>query len=430
MIDRTIAPSINEIKKVEIIRASETRLKNNITVYYIRAGTQDLVKIELLFPAGMWQQPYPLTASAASAMLQEGTSKHSSKEIAEIADYYGAFLQTEITHDFASVAVYSLNKHLPDVLPIVEEIISDSVFPEHEWNIYLQNKRQSFIVNNKKVSFIAKKKFAELIFGNEHPYGHNVTEDDFDKLKRQDAFNFYKQSYTADDAIIIASGNVKDETLKLIEKHFGNHPKANQYENTKTNTKHITLNTEPCEIVIDKKDALQSAIRIGKNIFTKSHPDYPAMLVLNTIFGGYFGSRLMSNIREDKGYTYGIGSAMVSFTHGGYFTISTEVGADVTQDALKEIYYELHKIQTEEIPERELQLVRNYMLGAFLRSIDGPFALADRFKGIYFHGLTYDYYDRYIETIHTISANQLMELANKYLKKEDMIEVVVGRKQK
>ena len=178
----------------------------------------------------------------------------------------------------------------------------------------------------------------------------------------------------------------------------------------------------------EKKDALQSAIRIGKRLFTKPHPDYPAMLVLNTILGGYFGSRLMSNIREDKGYTYGIGSAIVSFSHAGYFTISTEVGAEVTKDAVKEIYFELKKLQTEKISDSELALVRNYMLGTFIRSIDGPFALADRFKGIHFSGLNYDYYDRYIETIRTISSEKLIELANKYWKKEEMIELVVGRK--
>lgn len=424
VIDRKVSPPVNEIKKAEIIRVSETKLKNNIPVYHINAGTQDLVKIELLFPAGMWQQPRPLVGSAASAMLQQGTSKHSSKEIAEMVDYYGAFLETGIMRDFATVAVYSMNKHLSSVLPIVEEIINDSIFSQNEWDVYLQNKKQSFIVNSKKVSFVAQKKFAELLFGNEHPYGYNVSEKDYDILRKSDAFDFYKRSYSASDAIIVASGNVTDVTLKLIEKHFGSMKAEAKVQNSEE--KKITIKTGVH--YIEKKDALQSAIRMGKVLFAKPHPDYPAMLVLNTIFGGYFGSRLMANIREDKGYTYGIGSSMVSFSHAGYFTISTEVGAEVTNDAVKEIYFELNRIQTEKISESELQLVRNYMLGTFLRSIDGPFALADRFKGIHFSGLGYDYYDRYVETIRTISSEKLMELANKYWKKEEMIELVVGKK--
>ena len=424
VIDRNVIPQINDIKKAEIIRASATKLKNGIPVYHIKAGTQDLVKIELLFPAGMWQQSAPLVGSAVSSMLQQGTSKRSSKEIAEMVDYYGAFLETSMTHDFASVAIYSMNKHLGSVLPVVEEIIRDSAFGQSEWDVYVQNKKQSFIVNSKKVSVVSQKKFAELLFGNDHPYGYNISESDFDKLKKEDAYNFYKGSYTAKDTMVVASGNVTDATLKLIEKYFGE-----MKADGKGHKAEVKANASKGGVhYIEKSDAVQSAIRMGKPLFTKSHPDYASMLVLNTIFGGYFGSRLMANIREDKGYTYGIGSGIVSFSHGGYFTLSTEVGAEVTNDAVKEIYFELNRIQTEKISESELQLVRNYMLGTFLRSIDGPFALADRFRGIHFHGLGYEYYENYVETIRSISADKLMALANKYWKKEEMIELVVGKK--
>jgi len=424
VIDRKIIPGINEIKKAEIIRASETKLKNGISLFCIQAGTQDLVKIELLFPAGMWQQPGPLVASAANSMLQEGTSGHSSREIAEMIDYYGAFLETSITHDFATVAIYSMNKHLSSVLPFVQEIINDSAFEQGEWDIYLQNKKQSFIVNSKKVSSISRKKFAELLFGNDHPYGHNVSGKDYDVLKKEAAYNFYKRYYCAKGTIIIASGNVTDVTAKLIENYFGQMKPGTGASPVNT----MQIQSSQGISYIETKDALQSAIRIGKLLFTKSHPDYPSMLVLNTIFGGYFGSRLMANIREDKGYTYGIGSAIVSFSHAGYFAISTEVGAEVTKDAVKEIYFELNRMQTEKVQESERQLVRNYMLGTFLRGIDGPFALADRFKGIYFNGLDYDYYERYIETIRSITPEKIMDLANRYWKKEEMIELVVGKK--
>jgi predicted Zn-dependent peptidase len=424
VIDRKISPQINEIKKAVMIRASETKLKNGIPVHYINAGTHDLVKIELLFPAGMWQQTGPLVASGASAMLQQGTSKHSSKEIAEMVDYYGAFLETNITHDFASVSIYSVNKHLASVLPMVEEIIKDSVFGSSEWDVYLGNKKQSFIVSNKKVGVVSQKKFAELLFGTNHPYGYNVQAEDYGKVKREESLRFYKQAYTATGTVIVASGKVSDMTLKLIEKHFGSLGAGTE----SLNSKEAEIRSAKGIHYIEKSDALQSSIRMGKMLFTKPHPDYPGMLVLNTVFGGYFGSRLMANIREDKGYTYGIGSALVSFSHGGYFTLSTEVGAEVTNDAIKEIYFELNRIQTEKIQESELALVRNYMLGTFLRSIDGPFALADRFKGIYFSGLGYEYYDRYVETVRSITAEKLMELANKYWKKEELIELVVGKK--
>lgn len=425
--DRKAAPAINVIKKANVLQATKDRLRNGIPVYYINSGTQNLSRIELIFPAGLWQQTGPLVASSSSAMLQEGTSKYSSKVLAEAIDHYGAFLNTATTYDFATIEIHVLNKHLERILPLSEEIISNSVFPENEWKIHLENKKQNFIINNKKVSLVARKKFAELLFGNNHPYGYNLDETDFDKIQKADAYNFYKNSYCVEDTVIIASGKITDSVLKLLETYFSHLPNKSATAVSELK-EHTTVSKNKESHFINKPDALQSAIRIGKLLFTKSHPDYPAMQVVNTILGGYFGSRLMTNIREDKGYTYGIGSSLISLTHGGYFTIATEVGVEVTNNTLKEIYHEINRLQTEKVSVDELELVRNYMLGSFLRSIDGPFALADRFKGIYFSGMDYNYFNRLIETIQTITPEKIMQLATTYLQKEDMIELVVGKK--
>jgi zinc protease len=424
-LDRTQMPAVNEIKKAAIIQVSEARLKNTIPVYYIHAGTQEVVRIEIIFPAGLWQQPAPLMSAAASAMLQEGTAKFSAKDIAEMIDYHGAFFHTEATHDYATLEIHTLTKHLPNVLPSIKELLTHSAFPQTEWDLYLTNKKQSFLVNNKKVSVVGRKKFAELIFGNHHPYGYHTQEQDYTTLKKEEVYRFYKKSYTANQAIILASGHVTEATLKCLDLNFGDLPLADAIVNDAEGARvkeQQTIGTQRVEM----KGALQSAIRVGKLLFNRSHPDYCGMQVLNTILGGYFGSRLMANIREDKGYTYGIGSGIVSFSHAGYFNISTEVGVEVTNEALKEIYFEIEKLQNEKVAHSELELVRNYMLGTFLRSMDGPFALADRFKGIYFSGLEYDYYDQYIETVRSITPKQLQDLATKYLQRNEMTELVVG----
>ncbi|HRH66403.1 MAG TPA: insulinase family protein, partial [Bacteroidia bacterium] len=179
---------------------------------------------------------------------------------------------------------------------------------------------------------------------------------------------------------------------------------------------------------IEKEGAVQSAIRIGRRLFNRNHPDYPGMAVLNTVLGGYFGSRLMSNIREDKGYTYGIGSALVSMKQEGYFFISTEVGADVTVPALTEIYKEIDLLKTELVEEEELAMVRNYMRGTFLKGIENAFHLADRFRSLHLHGLGYDYYQKYLEKVRTIQPDEIKALANKYLDSGAFYELVVGRK--
>ena len=182
------------------------------------------------------------------------------------------------------------------------------------------------------------------------------------------------------------------------------------------------------EHYIEKGDALQSAIRLGKVAINRSHADFPGMQVLNTILGGYFGSRLMANIREDKGYTYGIGSALVSMKNAGYFFIASEVGADVCGSALDEIYKEINILKQDAVSTEELSLVRNYMLGSMLGSLENAMSHADKFKNIYFSGLGYDYYQNYIRTVKTINPEDLLGLASKYFNTDAFETVIVGKK--
>ena len=135
----------------------------------------------------------------------------------------------------------------------------------------------------------------------------------------------------------------------------------------------------------------------------------------------------MANIREDKGYTYGIGSGLTNLVHNGYFFISTEVGAEVTKDTLSEIYKELAILREDLIPDEELETVRNYMLVNFLRSVDGPFSLIDKFKSVWEFGLDYNFFDQYFDAVKTVSAKELRDLANKYLQEKDLIQCVAGK---
>lgn len=222
------------------------------------------------------------------------------------------------------------------------------------------------------------------------------------------------------------AGKIEPDVYTLLDEHFGGADWTSE-NNLGIEDKMIKTVSEREQLVF-KEDALQSAIRIGKILFNKKHPDFQPLQVLNTAFGGYFGSRLMSNIREDKGYTYGIGSGLASLQNGGYFFISTEVGVDVCKSAIHEIYFEMERLRKDLIPQDELELVKNYLLGTFLRSVDGPFAMADRFKGIMEYGLSYDHFDKYIATIKNITASQLRDLAQTYFDKDSMVELVVGKK--
>ncbi|MFO0355501.1 MAG: M16 family metallopeptidase [Sphingobacteriaceae bacterium] len=427
MLNRKNAPEFHAIEEIHIPQAQTQKLSNGINVHYINSGSQELVKIEFLFKAGMYFQEQPLVASSTNNMIEMGSSKYTANEISEKIDYYGGFLELETGQDFASITLYTLNKYLHETIGIIEDILKTPTFPKDEFDIYINNKKQKHLVNSQKVSVLARRRFNELLFGEKHPYGIDVKDADFEKVNINIIKQFFNTHYNSANCTIIVSGMMPESLLPTLDSLFG----LNSWGQSNTLIKDPVYKldtTQQQKHLLEKGDAIQSAIRVGRILFNKRHTDYFQFQVLNTILGGYFGSRLMANIREDKGFTYGIGSGLASLVNEGYFYISTEVGADVTQKALDEIYFELKRLREDKVGADELTTVKNYILGQFLRSVDGPFALADKFKGIWMYGLDYSYYENYFHAVNSATADQLRDLANKYLQEKDMIECVAGWK--
>jgi len=424
ILNRKNAPSFKQVNNIHFLNPVKTNLSNSIPVNYLSGGSQEIVKIDFIFKAGVWNQTNPLVASTTSKLLKEGTKNYTAHEIAEGIDFYGAFLDTEASFDNSSITLYTLNKHLESVLPFVYEVITCPKFSTEEFNTFKKNAIEKFKVNLEKVSFVAQKEFRSKLFGKEHPYGSNPTLNDYNNLSLNEIKEFHKSNYQLNNCEVIISGKINQFVIPSLNKHFGS---IKIKQNNVIKTKNSSINTTQKSTFIEKENALQSAIRIGRILPNKLHEDYFGLKVLNTILGGYFGSRLMSNIREDKGYTYGIGSGIISFKNGGYFVISTEVGSKVTKNALIEIYKEIELLRTEKVSEDELDLVKNYLLGKLLKSCDGPFSMAALFESVYFYNLDYSFYNDYIKTIKEITPETLLSLANKYFNKADLTEIVVGK---
>lgn len=424
MLNRTLAPDFKQVEAIHFIAPQTQQLDNGIKVFTINAGKQELVRIEFIFENVNWDAHKPLQAVAVNGLVNSGTKSLSAKEIAEKVDYYGAFLQTDYAADQTTITLYSLNKHLKAVLPLVWSIVNESIFPQHELDIYIQNQKQRLQVNLQKNDFLARKTFANTVFG-QTPYGVDIALSDYDTLTQAVLLDYYKAAYQPANCTIVASGKFESGEFALLNQVFGG-KWQNQEPSVENNFSFDAVAGQ--EIYVEKTDALQSAIRMGNLSITRKHRDFPGLQLLNCVLGGYFGSRLMANIREDKGYTYGIGSGIASLRHAGYFFIATEVGTAVCASALHEIEKEINLLKTELIGEEELDLVRNYMLGSMLGSLENAFSHADKFKNIYFSGLGYDYYDRYIQTIKTMGAEELQTIANTYLDWNAMTRVVVGQK--
>ena len=359
MLQRKIAPEFKGIDNIDLLKPQHIELDNGCKIFFFNSGDQELVRIEWIFNNLSFNAAKPLLNMAVNTMLTDGTTQLTAAEIADRVDFYGAFLQVDYGFDHSQVTLFSLVKHLASTLPVVKAILTDSVFPAKELETFKRNQQQKLQVNLKKNDVVARRMFNKAVYGNTI-YGFGAEATDYDKLDRGDMMLHFKKMYQPGNCTIVIAGKISDETTALISSEFGV-GWQNQIGGVDIIQpvptaigKHFNLEEKP--------EALQSAIRIGGPMINRLHPDFPALQVLNTVLGGYFGSRLMANIREDKGYTYGIGSGMSSFKQGGAFFIATEVGAEVCRSAVQEIEKEINILKTELIPDDELSLVRNYML--------------------------------------------------------------------
>lgn len=424
MLNRKNSPEILTADRLNIIEAEKTNLSNGIPVYSINAGKQELVKIEFLFKAGTIFNQNPLIADITNSMLDEGTANYESKKIAEEIDFYGAFLRLNTGKHTASITVYTLNKYLDEVLNIISEIITKPVFPDKELAVILNNEYQSYRIQREKTENIASEKFWESIFGANTSYGRTIKEADFKNITSASLSEFHRKAYNLKDMQIIISGNISDNHYKVLQKYFGSSITA-----TGINTFSPNFNFAPIkekQVLEEKAGAVQTSIRIGKMSIKKNHYDYIKLSITNMILGGYFGSRLMTNIREDKGYTYGIYSSSGSLINSGYFLIQAETGKEFYQKAVDEIFKELKLLRTELVSSEELKRVKNYIIGNFITDFDGAFALSTVFKSILSHNLTYDYYYKFFDTVKNITSQEIQETANKYLQPDDMKIVAAG----
>lgn len=423
-IDRSKAPAMKAMDNFKVSEPGHFTLDNGIPLYVINKGTQELVRISLVFGAGAWYEDLPYTAQASNLMLREGTRLMASAEIEEKLDFYGSFLETAVEQDNSYISLYSLNKHVHELLPLLRDIVREASFPEKEFEIMIGRHKQYLAVNEQKVNYLARTRFSALIYGPEHPYGTYRQSAHLDNISIAALKAFHRRHYTPTNCRIVVAGKVSDELIKKINETLGNKGWKNEF--LPERAFNSDANSEFKHYLV-RKDTIQAAIRIGKQLFNRTHPDFLGMQVLNTVLGGYFGSRLMTNLREDKGYTYGIGSALMSLQHSGSFFITGEVGADVAHQAAKEVYGEIDRLRNDLVPESELQLVKNYMLGKFLRSVDGPFAMADMLMSVLESGLDMSYLNHYIEVIRSITAAELRDLARRHLDPATFYEIIVGK---
>ncbi len=407
MLNRKNPPSLGELTDISFVTPELVKCTPSLPLYWMKKVPNATSRIDFYFDAGTTVGSNVISA-LTSGLLFSGTKDKTSTQIHNELDSLGAYFDVGLGFETAIVTFYALNEQLPAVVKLFVDLMENATFPSTEVEELINDRKQKLQINLEKVSFLAQRKFQGLIFDRTN-YNRTINLEDYNSISREDIISYFEENYKKGLKKVFLVGDFKEEVVSTIANSISicaldKQEKASLNFQNKAETVHL-----------EKADAVQTAIRIGKTLFNKTHPDYFGFMILNTILGDFFGSRLMKNIREDKGYTYGIGSYLSEIKDSGYFVIGTEVGKEVIEDTLAEIRKEIEQLQQELVSEEELNLVRNYMLGQTLKSADGPYAMMELFLSVENQNLDLDFFNNFIHKIKSIQAEELRELAQKYL---------------
>ncbi len=422
MLNRTAAPPIYDIRNLRLPRPEIVHLDNGIPVYVLDTPAPDIVKIEAVYRAGRPEEAKRLASRATTRLLREGTQSRNGADIAEIFDFYGGTLGTPASLDTSSVVLLSLKKYAAELLPVFAEVLQEPTFPEVEIETFRRTNLQELQVELEKAEVVAYRQITEKIFGANHPYGYNSVAEDYHALQSADLWQHFETWHTPANCQLFASGRIDAAMLQMLNDHLG----QNKRTGLTPDFQLLITDVRPAKVKIAQPGSLQTALRVGRRMFPREHPDFNGMFVLNTILGGYFGSRLMTNIREKKGYTYNIYSTLDAMLHDGCFYIATEVNSDKATATLRQIMVELKKLREEPVDEQELGMVRNYLLGMLLNGLDGPLNASELVRNILVEGLPWESFEETVQAIRTITPAQLQHLAQRYWQPEDLWTVIVG----
>jgi len=421
MLDRSIAPAAYPVEKVLFPSPSLYTLSNGIQVWVVSAGEQDVFKFELSTKAGAIHSSLAGLAGMTASLMKRGTMSHSAQEIHQAFDFFGAFWDIQASLDHGTFTVYGLTKHFHSLIPFVSEILQESTFPAEEVEKEIEIERQKTKLNWEKTSYSASQKFRAQVFPDD-PYGRFTVASDFDALDQQTLINQYKLTWASQKPVIFLSGKISDEQIAYLDHTLG----KISFSGTEIKVLPLSSASKPIKKREEKEGSVQSSIRFGLPAISRNHPDYFHYSVMNTVLGGYFGSRLQKNIREDKGFTYGVSSSLAPYPRGGYWVVGTDVNGENVDATLAEIKKEISILQNELVSSEELEIVKSYLMGSFTGELTQAFDIAEKVRVIQLDGLAPDFYDQFQDSIQNIQAQDIRDMAAKYLNLDLMHEVIVG----
>lgn len=427
-VDRTKKPAPGLTPSVVLPKVQHGVLKNGLEVMLVEYHQLPIVQFNLVLPTGTTADPAEKagTANLTVRMLDEGTEQRTALQIADGLDFIGAHLSASTSYDGSFVTLETLKEHTASALDIYSDVLLHPAFPQKEFDRVKKEILTSLVQQKDQPAIIANKVFASKLYGATHPYGRpsDGNEKSVGKITVEDLKSFYNACFRPDDATLIVVGDVTiAELLPMLERTLG----AWQSKSISP----PSLAPPPGEgkaaiYVVDKPQAAQSQIRIGNIGLPRSTPDYFAVLVMNTVLGGGFNSRLNWNLREQKGYTYGTGSQFQFRKEPGPFSTYGGFRTNVTDSSVIETLKEIRRLRSEDVPESDLSFAKDFLTRSVARAFETPGQIATQLANLAIYGLPDDYFDTYVQNVKAVTAQDVKRVAEKCIDPDNMLIVIVG----
>lgn len=427
-LDRTIRPAPLKTPSVELPTIQKAKLKNGLSVWLVEHKELPLVAANLVFQSGSDRDPLTLpgVASMTADVLDEGTTTRDALQIADELESIGAALGVRPGTDGSFITLSVLTKHLNKALDVFADVVVNPTFPQKEFSRLVQQRRTSLMQQRDRAATIASLSFTRLIYGSDHPYGNDAsgTDTSLAVMTREDLVAFYRTHYRPNNAVMVVVGDV---TLKALLSAL--EPRLSSWQPADVPAP-VFPALRPAEkrkvYLIDKQGAPQSEVRIGYPAAARNTPDFFPLTLANRVLGGQFASRLNMNIREKRGFSYGVRSAFQFNKEPGPFVASGGVVSTKTDSALFEFMYEIDKIHAEGVTQEELDFVKQGLVGNFALTFETPAQIAGAMQNLVLYSLPDDYYATYLQNIDRVSIEDVRRVSARYFDSSRMAVVVVG----
>ncbi len=422
MVDRTKAPELKVPEAITIKAPLKWTLKNGVPLFFIPTPGIAAIRCDVSMPINFqpFDDHHTLIPFFTLNMLLEGIKGKKSGQLDDFFDYYASEVEVLGGFENHGLSLLSTKKQFKKVLPVFRALFTEATLPSKELIKRKAQKKLGISLQREQVSGRANQLVRKVLFGNDHPLGYIATEEHVEGIAADDIRAYYDKHFRIKPEIFV-TGDLDDKELLAIETAFGDLPYE---ENEPYESEYESLGDKRLEE--PRPQAMQESIRLATITIPKSHPDYFPLWVFNTVYGGYFGSRLVKNIREDKGYTYGIHSFLNGLAKSDYWMVMADVKKGFAKEVVEECYKELQHLSFTPLDDEELEIVRNYMTGHFLSEFSSPFELIGKFKKVHQQGLNFDFYNAQLQYIKSFDPEEVSEVGGKYLKREDIKEVIVG----